>query len=103
MSKPERMQRESSGWVHTIPVQPSERKTIWGAVWVFAAIGLVVLMSGTLNEASLVLLAVLVGVWSLLPRLFRATRPKVNICPTCNVRTTYNPYQKVCGRCGHRP
>ena len=35
--------------------------------------------------------------------IFRATQPKVNICPTCNVRTPYNPYQKVCGRCGHRP
>jgi hypothetical protein len=53
--------------------------------------------------ASLVILAVLVVCLIVVPPLFQATKLQVNICPACNVRTTYNPHQACCGRCGYRP
>ena len=98
------MKVESSGWIHDVPLQPAEHKGTAIAV----VVGLGMAIAPALGEepnywVSLVILALLVFGLIVVPPLFRATKLKVNICPRCNIRTTYNPHQEFCGRCGYRP
>ena len=104
MSESKPMKVESSGWIHEIPLQPAEHNGITIAVAVVVGLGILPLLSDTApNGISLVIFAALAFCFLVIPPLLRATQLKVNICPECNIRTTYNPQQEFCGRCGYRP